>query len=158
MREQRDLSRTDFCPHPMPRNRKNRAGQAPLHSAYRGRGSQRWRPPDSQPARLPQHAGAARPAPRESTLRVSAFTGSARKSPAGRAPRRALSGESRERSPALRHLPEASGPGARVRDLWAVQVGLELEAAAKASPQRPSPNTSLPKPESCPAEFLLIFA
>ena len=74
-------------PHPEKQKESDRASPA-AQCALRP-GAQGWRPPDPQPARLPQRAGAARPAPRQSTLRVSAVSAAARKSPAGRALRRA---------------------------------------------------------------------
>lgn len=81
---------------------------APLRTAHCGPGARSWRPPDSHCARLAAARPGARPVPRESALRVSEVASTPRKSPAGRGLLRAPSRESRERFPALRHLPEAS--------------------------------------------------
>lgn len=117
--------RTDFCPDSMQRNRMNRrvssAAQCALRPGVRG-----WRR-HTQNVLGCRSAWAARPAPRDSALRVSAVTSTAWESPA-----RARRGTS---SSQVLGVPRAFFPFAQPSwDVWAGQVGI-LQQARTSPPQ-----------------------
>lgn len=124
------LTQNWLLPPPRPPKQKESAWLAALRSAHCGRERRAGARQTQNLLTLPQRAGAARPAPRDSALRVSAVTSSGWKNPTPRRPLWARSRESRERSPCLCKLREAYGPEKFTPRLWACQAGVKRKANA----------------------------